>query len=321
MNRLTNEDSLYALIKKWCPQPDKQVGIGDDAAVVKIGTTQVVTTTDSLVENIHFKSLWVTPTYLGRKAALTNMSDFSAMGAIPRYALISLILPEKYESEKFLKQLYEGLIAEFSRHIIYIVGGNISAGSELSITVTLFGTMHGKPLTRFGGHAGDVIFCTGYLGEPAYELSRLYSGKQKQMKALPPDRLRFSQQLAQQHLATSAIDISDGLSLDLKRLCAAGRVGAKIIEEQLPVSPALLSQKIIYKEREQWVLHGGEIYELLFTAPKTKLAKIRKLAEKTSTPVCVIGELLPSSGKIVIERKNGKTTSLVPQGWDHFRRK
>lgn len=318
MKHIVNEDELYHLIQTWCSNPDKDIGIGDDAAVLRFNKSRLVATTDSLVEHIHFQTHWVTPTYLGQKAGLTNISDFSAMGAIPKYALVSLILPEIFKTKQFLKKLYKGLSKEFSRHNITIVGGNTSSGKELSITVTLFGYIDCSPITRSGGRAGDLILCTGYLGDAAHELSRLLSGRQKYIKTLPPDRLIFGQQLAQQKIATSTIDISDGLSRDLARLCTASKVGAKIYEKKLPVSPVLLTKIISDKQREEWTLHGGEVYELLFTAPKNNAAKIQVLAKKTSTPVCVIGEI-DSTKKILIERKNGTISTLIPQGWDHFR--
>lgn len=319
MKHIANEDELYLLIKTWCPQTNNGIGIGDDAAVLPFKINNLVATTDSLIESIHFQIAWITPTYLGQKAALTNVSDFSAMGATPKYALISLILPEVFKTKQFLKNLYEGLSKEFSRHTITIVGGNTSSGKTLNITVTLFGYIDCKPLTRSGGHSGDLILCTGYLGDAAHELSRLLSGQQKHMKTLPPDRLIFSQQLAQQKIATSAIDISDGLSQDLTRLCSASKVGGKIYEKKLPVSPIVLNKNISDKQKEEWVLHGGEVYDLLFTCPKINLPQILKLAAKTSTPISVIGELLPSTKKVVIEKKNGTTTPLIPHGWDHFR--
>ncbi len=318
MKHIQNEDELYQLIKTWCPQPYGGIGVGDDAAVVKTGNNWLVATTDSLIEYVHFKSHWITPEYLGRKAVLSNLSDFSAMGASPRFALVSLILPKKYKTKRFLKKMYVGLTKKFSRHNIIIVGGNTSSGTHLSIVVTLLGIMNHKPLTRSGGHPGDLIFCTGNLGAAAYELSMLLSGKQHRMRVLPPDRLVFAQQLTIRNLASSAIDLSDGLSQSLIRLCAASKVGAKLYEKKLPISPSLLAQIVTDKQQDRWIIHGGESYELLFTTPKTKLSEIQKLAEKTSTPVHAIGELLFSGESVLIEKRNGATASLVPKGWDHL---
>lgn len=281
------------------------IGIGDDAAVVDIPEGKLVVTTDSLVENVHFKTSWVTPEFLGRKAALTNISDISAMGATPLYALISLIFPKIYFSESFIRSLYKGFKKEFHPLGVSIIGGNISKGESLSVTITVIGRSDNKPLTRTGARVGDLICVTGTLGKAKEELDALMSGRKKKWTLLPPNRLSFAQKLAERQLATSCIDVSDGLSIDLHRLIKASNVGAEI--QALARGPLANIDLTLY---------GGEEYELLFTIPKDRIDECKALSRIEKTPVSIIGEVVDRNNVTLI-MKNGKRVLLKPKGWDH----
>lgn len=141
-----SESDLVAYLQKFLGKlPGGVVGIGDDAAVVPFDGGNLVATTDTLVEDVHFRLHWVTPGYLGEKAALVNLSDLAAMGAAPLYALISLVLPKKHLQQGFIESFYKGIQKHFQKHRVTIVGGNTSRGNSVVITVTLFGTTY-RPL-------------------------------------------------------------------------------------------------------------------------------------------------------------------------------
>lgn len=282
-----SESDLVAYLQKLLGNPPGVVvGIGDDAAVIPFGRDNLVVTTDSLVEDVHFRLPWVTPGYLGQKASLVNLSDLAAMGAVPRYALISLIFPKKYLRRDFIEGFYRGLEKHFQKHRVTIIGGNTSRGNNMSITVTLFGTT-AHPLLRSTAQAGDLIWCTGTLGAAAREVSLLEKGKKKHMIHLPPDRVQFAHALANTNCVHACIDISDGLAKDLNTLCIAGKVSATLFA---PVPPS------------------GEDYELLFTAPQKVSKTIEGVARSTHTPVRRIGAIHTEGKRL-----------LADSGWDHLR--
>jgi thiamine-monophosphate kinase len=308
MNQFLSETQFTQYIKKYAPTTRTNLGIGDDAAVVQ-HHGKIVITTDSLVENTHFRVSWVTPYYLGRKAALVNLSDLAAMGATPTYALVSLILPKNCLTKKFISELYKGLRVEFKEFKVEIVGGNMSRGDEISITLTLIGELESPPLLRSGAKLGDLLFVTGILGEAAYEIRQLLSKKKARLTFLPEPRVNFAVQVANKRLATACIDISDGLGLDLSRLCEMSKVGVRLYKENIPTKRPLSN-----------ALYGGEDYELLFTVPDTRVSDLYELAERIDTPISLIGKIERQQFGLRLENKRGVQTRLSPKGWDHLYR-
>lgn len=314
-----SENQLIAYIDSLVPKKNILLGIGDDAAVLPWQEKNVVTTTDTLVDGVHFRLAWADPYYLGQKVALVNISDMAAMGAVPTHALVSLILPRSYFNKRFIEGLYKGLhrsldVARDDKDNISIVGGNISRGDTLSITVTLFGYAPYPVLTRSGAQSGDLLCVTGSLGIAAREIQELLSGEKKNAQVLPPNRLSFGQQLAKLQLATSCMDISDGLSLDLHRLCAASGVGAEVDMQSIPTAftRSLLANVDL-------AISGGEDYELLFTVSEKNLNDVISLASSVHTPVCVIGHMQSKELGIALIDTQGNRSPFLPQGWDHGR--
>lgn len=305
----SSETELINFINFLIPKLGQGTGIGDDAAVVNTNGKKIVLTTDSLVENIHFKTRWVSPEFLGRKAAVSNLSDIAAMGAWPLYALVSLNLPHNLRSRNFIQKLYRGFDIEFDLTKTKIVGGNITSSEELTITLTLIGEVE-RPLLRSLARVADLIFCTGFLGSADRELNLLLKGQIKQMEYIAPQRIGFGQILAQENLATACIDVSDGLALDLNRLCQASGVGALLYQNKIPKKSGVNIRHALF---------GGEDYELLFSAAHKNIDNIILVSQKTKTPIFQIGEIKPRHFGIIISH-NGHSRKLPAKGWDHLQK-
>lgn len=295
-------------------------GIGDDAAVIKINKNKyLLYTCDAQVSGEHFLEQYSSPYQIGRKAAAVNLSDIAAMGGTPKYLLVSLFLP-KLTTEKFIDALYEGLSEECKKYNVNIVGGNISKSSQFIIDIFLTGEVSSKNmLFRSGAKVGDAVVVTGTIGDSAKGLQLLkqnkkkYSSQDKQFIAkhqLPIPRVKEGLILAGSGMVNSMIDLSDGLSSDIQRICDESKVGVKLFLEKLPVSKRV--KKIT-------ALNGGEDYELCFT---TRIKNVKYLSDlikkRTGQKITVIGNVLPlKDGRWLID-KSGNKRSLISKGFDHF---
>ena len=302
-------------------------GIGDDAAVIapeKAGEYWLITT-DMLLEKIDFRLEWTTPKLLGGKAISVNLSDLAAMGARPRFFTIALAIPKKI-SQCWIRDFYDG-ISEYAQGA-QLIGGDLSrTESDISISVTAFGeSMNKKVLYRSGGNPGDVLYVTGILGKSGAGLRLLQSGEGRSRSRKKQDAMRthnlaharceVGMWLAQSGLVNCMMDLSDGLSTDLPRLCAASRVGAEIEAADLPV----------FADAAEWgldptdlALNGGEDYELLFSVPKSKQPFFEKQYPKKFPQLTRIGAFTPDKGRILLKNKDQKPRKLIALGFDHFR--
>jgi thiamine-monophosphate kinase len=311
---------------------DLPLGIGDDAAVWQPSTGErVVMTTDSLIEDVHFRRDWTDWESLGHKSLAVNVSDIAAMGAIPKLAVISLGLVGT-ERVVDLQAFYEGLGALARRHGVVIAGGDI-VRSPLGVLlhVTALGETQGRRvLTRSGANNGDLIGVTGTLGASAAGLRLLGLDPED-----PRRRAATADQLIEAHLrpeprvalgvtllengATSAIDLSDGLLGDLPKILAASGVSARLDEGAVPVAAAV---RALFPEA--WIdlaMRGGEDYELLFTAPRQSWPAIEVAARQTGGAVTAIGEIVASgsdAGGMEIVGLDGARRTLPPGAFDHF---
>jgi thiamine-monophosphate kinase len=285
--------------------------IGDDAAVVG----DQVLTADMLVEDVDFTR--ATPIrFVARKSLAVNLSDLAAMGAQPRYALLSLALPEWVNAEELL-----AAYAEAAReHAIEIVGGDFSRAEKLTINVTAIGKVTVRPLLRSGAKKGDRIYLSRPIGGAAAGLQLLnaegdgYAEKEFIRSAVrrqldPEPEVELGMKLARLDKVTACIDVSDGLSTDLHHLCEASGCGADIEKERIPVFPDLQAhaRKLKIDVRDV-VLNGGEEYALLFTSSMREA----ELSGAAGRPVYAIGRISGEKGV----RLDG--TPLPPGGFDHF---
>lgn len=316
---------------------DVRLGVGDDCAIMDLAGDQLLLATcDSQVEGVHFTLQTSSPKQIGRKALAVNLSDIAAMGGVPRFALVSLLIPSHFSLE-ILEGMYAGLRQEAERFATAIVGGNISSSgsaSSLTIDITLLGSvMRDHAITRSGARPGDILCITGYLGDSAAGLftllhpERIYSqAAHDQVCAAhrtPHPRIAEGHILSQfgSRVITAMLDVSDGLSGDLAHLCERSQVGVRVELARLPLSPAI--HTIAHETGQDpwhWALHGGEDYELLFTiAQGYEQQVIEAVQTATGTPVTVIGSILPVAEQMQLLYPDGHQENILPQGWDHLR--
>jgi thiamine-monophosphate kinase len=306
-----------------------KLGIGDDAAILHAPANRDwAVSCDSFIEGAHFLVDRHPAESVGYKALARATSDLAAMGATPRFFFLSLAIPAA-RTGAWLTRFLNGL-ARASRKIdIVLAGGDTTEHSIVSINITVIGeTRPGRAILRSGACPEDSIYVSGTLGEAqlGLELIRRKLDKNSQWEKLlgphlyPQPRIELGQLLASRRLASSMIDISDGLSTDLARLCAASRVGARLLAGQIPrvAIPAALLERGL--DPLQMALNGGDDYELLFTVPKRQEMKLRFAAPRLRGGVKLsrIGEI--TSGKrILLVDEDDREKPLKPGGWVHFR--
>ena len=306
------------------------LGIGDDCAVLRPTRGEdLVVTTDLSLEKVHFRRDWHPPESVGHRCLARGLSDLAAMGARPQAAFLSLSLPRTL-SGRWAERFLEGLMLLAESYGVPLAGGDTAEspselgtrkGGLVTADIVLLGSVpSGKALLRSGALAGDVVYVTGLLGGAAAELRALgkhpaavrKNGKVRHPHLYPEPRVDAGRKLLQARLATAAIDVSDGLSTDLAHLCEESGLTAVLDAEAIPVDPAATLQD---------ALHGGEDYELLFTArPKTVIP-----ASLGGVQVHAIGRMAGRGAKhgpgslMELRTGNGKRLPLIRGGWEHFR--
>jgi len=285
-------------------------GIGDDCAIVKIPYRhEALVTTDFSLEKVHFRREWQSPECIGHRCLARGLSDIAAMGGVPRAAFLSLALPRD-TPQSWTDRFFDGLLALAGKHKVKLAGGDTaqSPGGVLADITVLGSVPRGKALLRSGARAGDRIYVTGELGESAAALELLSAGKIRRRDVLPQPRIAVGRWLREKSIASSAIDISDGLSTDLWHICEESGVGAVIEAAAIPIHPSAraLSHGL------ELALNGGEDYELLFTA-----AQINRIPSRVGgVKITRIGAIT-RVGSIALLH-NGKKRPLLARGWQHF---
>jgi thiamine-monophosphate kinase len=298
------------------------IGIGDDAAAWRGDASIQLATVDTMIQDVHFSLDTITWPELGWKSLAINLSDIAAMGGVPAYALVALALPADTPVDA-VAQIYDGMIECARRFKLAIVGGNISRAPQISITITVLGSSPGnKILRRDAARPGDAIAVTGYPGSAGGGREMLM--KKLKLKPEPTKYLRdaFLHPVPRvpegralvEHGIAAAIDVSDGLLADLRHICEASRVAARVDIGRLPVHEIL---KAGFGEKAvDLALAGGEDYELLFTG---SAKEIDLLKSEISCPVTVIGEITAGeAGKIDLFDARGKPVKIKKSGWSHF---
>ncbi len=301
------------------------MGIGDDAAVMtpRKGTEWVVTA-DAFLEDVHFLRKIHAPADVGYKALARATSDIAAMGARPRYFLLSLALPPDC-TLRWLDSFLGGMAAAARRFGLTLAGGDTTKYQSILINLTVIGeSAPGRAVLRSGARPGDLIFVSGRLGkaELGLRLVQLGLSNNRRWRKLlgkhvrPEPRLALGQWLAGYGLATAMIDTSDGLSTDLGHICKASGVGAKVFAEKIPlvrVPPELQRRGL---DPLQLAVDGGEDYELLFTVPKRLAGRVPR--NVAGVPLTAIGEITREK-EIALVDSQGSAKPLRPGGWDPFR--
>jgi thiamine-monophosphate kinase len=311
------EKSLIKRIRRMAGSGASVVaGIGDDAAVLRIPAGhEILVTTDFSIEKVHFRRDWHQPGVVGWRCLTRGLSDIAAMGGEPQAVFLSLAvagdIPQKWV-DKFLKGLV-GLAKEFK---VPLAGGDLAqASSGIQADIVVVGSVpKGTAVLRSGAKAGDQIYVTGELGGSAMALARLAKGLPLGTEYAPHfhprARVGIGQWLRENKIPSAMIDVSDGLSTDLQHLCEESRVGAEIEAEAIP--RAMWGQGKKRPVDLDFALHGGDDYELLFTASQPVPAEV------DGVRVTRIGRTTSSSGMRLVDNE-GRMQLLEAGGWEHFR--
>ena len=327
--------SEFDLIQRYFtrPAPSAALGVGDDAALLRIAAgMELAISTDMLVSGTHFFHD-ADPMLLGHKTLAVNLSDLAAMGATPRWATLALSLPEA--DEAWLKNFSAGFFALADQHGVELIGGDTTRG-PLNLCVTILGEVpRGAALRRSGAQVGNDIWVSGHLGDAALALAHLQAQIQLSAAdfalcapALHQPSPRLTLGMALRGVASSAIDISDGLLADLGHILESSGVGAEISFEELPIS-SLLQKCMISSEvkaqsktgevslLQRCILSGGDDYELCFTAPMAQRDTIEGISHRINLPLARIGTIVKGSG-CTVRSADGSIIKMGESGFDHF---
>ena len=304
-----------------------RTGIGDDAAVFRPRAGyETILTCDWFLERTHFLRDKHPPDAVGWKCLARAVSDVAAMGGAPRCFLLSLALPESHTGH-WLVEFLGGLRRAARKFNCVLAGGDTTRQREILISVTVVGEVRtARAVLRSGAQAGDAIYVSGRLGEAELGLRLLRKNKGRANRQYrltkkhlyPEPRLCLGQWLAHRRLATAMMDLSDGLSSDLPRLCAASGVGALVETRKIPAVRVSDSNRGLGLDPLQLALHGGDDYELLFTVPAHKAGMLP--GKYGGAALTQIGKITENSGLVLLQ-ENGGGRRLDPGGWDPFRMK
>ena len=309
------------------PDASLVIGIGDDAAVVApTRNAQTVLTTDAQVEGVHFDRRFSSPSDIGSRALAVNLSDLAAMGATPRWALLSLAMPDGFAVAD-VEELVSGLAAMASRFGVRVIGGNLTRSpGPLMVDITAVGEVRPRRvLTRSGGRPGDALYVSGSIGAAAAGLEMLKAaafrdppGECITRYLRPEPRVRLGLAIARARAARAAMDLSDGLADAAHQLADASGCGVEIEADALPIDAA--ARAFWEAAGNDAVLHalsGGDDYELLIAVPRAWGGRLGHARSRVAEPALTrIGVLTKDRAARVLLR-DGKR-EILPKGFEHF---
>lgn len=331
-----NERQIIEYIAGLAGPPDPQLvkGIGDDCAVViKDGYQVWLLTMDTLIEGVHFDPAFHPPEKLGRKAVSVNVSDIGAMGGRPVFVLLSVGMPRGFD-ESWFRAFARGLTDGCREYGCLLIGGDTVASPQgFNCTLTVIGEADAnRVIYRSGARPGDTIWVSGPLGGAAAGLELLRWSIEpdnplftplREQHLNPIARVELGRRLGESGLVHAMMDLSDGLATDLAHLCKQSGVGARLVGRDLPVLPVLAeAARLVGADPEQWVIGGGEDYELLFTAPVEACLPLLDLGRRCGLSLAPVGTAVMGTGVTLIrQRADGadEEVAIAYRGFDHFR--
>ena len=315
-------------------QKSSHLGIGDDAALIKLGTRVMAVSTDMLVEGVHFDLTYMPLKHLGYKAVTANLSDIAAMNAKPSQVTVSIGMSNRFSLEA-VEELYEGIRLACEKYQVDLIGGDTtSSRSGLVISVTAMGEANLKKTTyRKGAKPGDLLVVSGdiggaYMGLQILEREKRVFMEHKEMqpdlepydyivgRQLKPEaRLDIIDRLEELKIVpTSMIDVSDGVASEIHHLGKSSDVGFDIYEDKLPIDPQTMDTALSFELNPSIAaLNGGEDYELLFTVSQDDYDKM-----KSDIDFTIIGHATDTKGVYTLHTKAGNSFGIKAQGWDHL---
>jgi thiamine-monophosphate kinase len=325
------------------PASDLLYGIGDDAAIIgQAGRGETVVSADLLVEEIDFRLETMPPRWLGHNALAVSLSDIAAMGARPRWSMLSIGIPREIWETPFVDDFYDGFFALAARHKVSLIGGDVSRTPERIVvdSIVIGEAARGRAILRGGARPGDHIFVTGTLGGSAAGFRLLSRGarlmrgnvsrtskagaRSSEGRAVeelllrhlrPQARVEWGELLGAKRLATAMIDLSDGLSSDLQHLCRESRVGAFIEAARVPFNPLIPQLRDDDFDPLALALDGGEDFELLFTVSPRDLKRLPR--EVCGVSVTYLGDVTNETGRVML-LEGARGRRLKAQGFSHF---
>lgn len=316
---------ISRITARVAPHESVITGIGDDAAVTALTPgMRLLTSTDMLLENVHFRRTWHDPYTLGRKSLAVSISDIAAMGGIPRWALLSVALPPDLPLD-FIDEFMRGFLERAAEYDVTLIGGDTcSSRAGMAISVTIMGEQYSDLIVcRSGAQPDDDIWVTGTLGDAALSLALLENSTAVPDELLsrlldPTPRVSVALALAEAGLATAMIDVSDGLHADFGHIAELSGVGGTIRSADLPFSGMFRSLTVPSSDIScRYALSGGEDYELCFTARSSNREKIAASAKKCGIAATRVGIVTSFSGVTVLDRDGAPFTALT-DGFNHF---
>jgi thiamine-monophosphate kinase len=323
---ITQIRQLAAFGSSARPSPQRKsviTGIGDDCAILRFSESSrkkldTLVTTDFSIEGIHFRRDWHPPESVGHRCLARGLSDIAAMGGDPVAAFLSLAVPRDVP-QLWIKRFLRGLLSLAKKNGVTLAGGDTAESPTgiLADIVVVGSVPQGQAVLRSRAHPGDRLYVTGELGGSAAALkemtkkNRKLSPRDYPRHFFPEPRIELGRILREEHIATSMIDTSDGLSTDLTHICEESAVGAELQANAIPRAKLGKAGREVGLEV---ALHGGEDYELLFTAPASKKVPSRL----AGVPITHIGTVTRSR-RIFLMNSSGAASPLKPQGWEHFR--
>jgi thiamine-monophosphate kinase len=307
------------------PSASLVLGIGDDAAVVApTRNAQTVVTTDAQIEGVHFDRRFSAPADIGYRALAVNVSDLAAMGATPRWALVSLAMPDELLVAD-AESLTGGMAAAAREFDCHVIGGNVARSpGPLMVDVTALGEVGPRRLlTRSGGRPGDGLWVSGSIGAAAAGLEMLRGGRTSLDECVaryrrPEPRVRLGLAMARARAARAAMDLSDGLADAAHQLAVASGCGVEIDASALPIEPAARAWwETAGKDAALQALSGGDDYELLFAIPRTWGGRLRHARSRVADPALTRIGVLTKDPTVRVLLRNGARESL-PGGFEHW---
>lgn len=333
INELGEFGLIARLTRNLRSNPYVAVGIGDDAAVINFpAERQLVTCCDMLVEGVHFQRSTASPYHIGHKALAVNLSDIAAMAAVPRYYLVSIAVPTGWSVEE-LDELYQGMNDLATAWGVDLIGGDTTRSPQgLVIDVTCLGEVErDRAALRSGAQAGDLVVVTNDLGASAAGLAVLTDPdlmlapdlrvELVQRHLMPTPQIPAARMLATRGWIHALNDISDGLASEAMEIARASHLGVRLYGAQMPISLATETvAELLSVDPIDWVLSGGEDFQLVITMPPSVFGEARDLlATVADITLTEVGEMVAEDEGYVIVDGKGRSRPLSASGYNHFR--
>lgn len=306
-------------------QPSLVKGIGDDAAVFRQHTMDIVTAVDTFVEGIHFRKDTMSPYHVGYRALAANISDLAAMGAHPAFYLASIVIPRHWSSQE-VQYIFQGMKRIATYYGMDLIGGDTVSGSELVLSITVMGYV-AKEQVRYRSHAeaGDVVFVTGTLGDSQAGYHILTNSMEYKNAAYfierhrtPTPRVAFATSIPG-NIRVALNDVSDGIANEAAEIATASKVSIQLHDDVIPVHSSF--SQFSQEDQQRWKYFGGEDFELIGTIAPKNWSILAALAKQLNLRITQIGKVFFEANQnyVYIQKGNRQSERLLKEGYNHLK--